>query len=183
MNDNYEKLDGIITLNDEFGNEVQFEFLDIIKYNSEEYIVLLPVDDEEGVLVILKLESLDDDTVSYTSVEDEDALHAVFQIFKNKFKDEFDFDKEIEIDEPTADKLEQTEINNNIYAGNMTNSKIIDEHYNDVSENIIYEESEDDGMNNGMYSELINYLETLSASKRRHALADLMDILEENYPI
>ena len=30
---------------------------------------------------------------SYTSVEDEDILMAVFQIFKNKFKDEFDFEE------------------------------------------------------------------------------------------
>lgn len=94
MNDNYEELDNIITLNDEFGNEVQFEFLDLVEYNSEEYVVLIPIDDEEeGMVVILKLESLDDGNDSYTSVEDEDTLHAVFQIFKNKFKDEFDFEE------------------------------------------------------------------------------------------
>lgn len=85
--------DNIVTLNDEFGNEVQFEFLDLVEYNSEEYVVLLPADDEDGEVVILKVEALDDDKDSYTSVEDEDILMAVFQIFKNKFKDEFDFEE------------------------------------------------------------------------------------------
>ncbi|MBQ6213697.1 MAG: DUF1292 domain-containing protein [Ruminococcus sp.] len=85
--------DNIVTLNDEFGNEVQFEFLDLVEYNGEEYVVLLPADDEDGEVVILKVEAIDDDNDSYTSVEDEDILMAVFQIFKNKFKDEFDFEE------------------------------------------------------------------------------------------
>ena len=85
--------DNIVTLNDEYGNEVQFEFLDLVEYNGEEYVVLLPADDEDGEVVILKVEELDDDKDSYTSVEDEDILMAVFQIFKNKFKDEFDFEE------------------------------------------------------------------------------------------
>lgn len=85
--------DNIVTLNDEFGNEVQFEFLDLVEYNGEEYVVLLPADDEDGEVVILKVEAIDDDNDSYTSVEDEGILMAVFQIFKNKFKDEFDFEE------------------------------------------------------------------------------------------
>lgn len=85
--------DNIVTLNDEFGNEVQFEFLDFVEYNGEEYVVLLPADGEDGEVVILKVEAIDDDNDSYTSVEDEDILMAVFQIFKNKFKDEFDFEE------------------------------------------------------------------------------------------
>jgi uncharacterized protein YrzB (UPF0473 family) len=85
--------DNIVTLNDEFGNEVQFEFLDLVEYNGEEYVVLLPADDEDGEVVILKVEAIDDDNDSYASVEDEDILMAVFQIFKNKFKDEFDFEE------------------------------------------------------------------------------------------
>ena len=85
--------DNIVTLNDEFGNEVQFEFLDLVEYNGEEYVVLLPADDEDGEVVILKVEAIDDDKDSYTSVEDEDILMAVFQIFKNKFKNKFDFEE------------------------------------------------------------------------------------------
>lgn len=37
---NGEELENIIVLNDEDGNEVNFEFLDLIDYEGEEYIVL-----------------------------------------------------------------------------------------------------------------------------------------------
>ena len=42
--DENEELNNIITLNDEDGQEVQFEFLDLIEYNEEEYVILLQVE-------------------------------------------------------------------------------------------------------------------------------------------
>ncbi len=92
-----EELDNIMILNDEDGNEVQFEFLDSVELEDEEYVVLLPVTDEgeedEGEVVILKLEDTDDDSEgeSYVGVEDEEILNKVFAIFKEKYKDEFNF--------------------------------------------------------------------------------------------
>ena len=90
-----EEVDNIVILNDEEGNEVQFEFLDLIEYNEEEYVILLPVEDEiseePGEVVILKVESTSEDEESYVSVEDEEVLNNVFEIFKGKFKDEFNF--------------------------------------------------------------------------------------------
>ena len=89
-----EALDNIIILNDEQGNEAPFEFLDLITYKDDEYVVLLPVEecDVAGEVVILKLVETDNDVEeSYVSVDDEDTLMAVFNIFKNKFKDEFNF--------------------------------------------------------------------------------------------
>ena len=92
-----EDLDNIVILNDEEGNEVKFEFLDLVDLDNEEYVVLLPVteegEEEEGEVVILKVEDTDDDSEgeSYVSVEDEDVLNRVFEIFKEKFKDDFDF--------------------------------------------------------------------------------------------
>ena len=89
-----EELDNIITLNDEEGNEVEFEFLDLIEYEGESYVVLLPTDEEDDAdeVLILKLEdSESEDEESYVSVEDEEVLNSVFEIFKEKFKDEFNF--------------------------------------------------------------------------------------------
>lgn len=85
----------IVVLNDEDGNEIRFEFLDLIEYESEEYVVLLPIDEDgendDGEVVILRLEDSDTDEESYVSVDDESVLTAVFEIFKDKFKDEFNF--------------------------------------------------------------------------------------------
>ena len=92
--DENEELNNIITLNDENGEEVQFEFLDLIEYNEEEYVILLPVEETEeaGEVVILKVEHTEsEDEESYIGVEDEEELNAVFAIFKDKFKDEFNF--------------------------------------------------------------------------------------------
>ena len=88
-----EEMDNIIILNDEEGNEVEFEFLDLIDYEGEEYVVLLPVEETEdaGEVVILQVEDIDSEEESYISVEDEDTLNKVFEIFKEKFKDEFNF--------------------------------------------------------------------------------------------
>ena len=86
-----EVLDNRIILNGENGEEVPFEFLDLIEYKSKEYVVLLPTDDEDGEVVILEIEETDGDEESYVSVDDEETLIKVFKIFKEKFKDEFDF--------------------------------------------------------------------------------------------
>ena len=92
-----EELDNIIILNDENGKEVKFEFLDLVELDDEEYVVLWPVaeegEEEDGEVVILKLEDTDEDSdeESYVGVDDEEILNKVFQIFKEKYKDEFNF--------------------------------------------------------------------------------------------
>ena len=96
-NPEQEGLNNIVVLNDENGEEVEFEFLDLIELDGEEYVVLLPVEEEEnpeeaGEVVILKLEDTEsEDEESYVSVEDEEVLNKVFEMFKEKFKDEFNF--------------------------------------------------------------------------------------------
>lgn len=93
--DDLDNLDNTIILNDENGEEVPFEFLDLIEYDGEEYVVLLPKDesDDAGEVVILKVDETDsEDEETYTSVDDEKTLQAVFNIFREKFKDEFNFE-------------------------------------------------------------------------------------------
>ena len=100
--DNIEELDNIIVLNDENGNEVRFEFLDLLEYHGKEYVVLFPADDdsdEPGDVVILRVELGDEpDDENYVGVEDKAELDAVFKLFKEKFKDEFNFVDEDESD-------------------------------------------------------------------------------------
>ena len=85
----------IIVLEDDLGNEQQFEFLDVIEYEDEEYIVLLPIDEngEEGdEVVILKIESVDDENENYVGIDDEELIVKIFDIFKSRYSDEFDFE-------------------------------------------------------------------------------------------
>ncbi len=98
MND--DELDSnIVTLKDELGNDVNFEFLDLIEYEGDNYVILLPAEpseDEESDEVVILKEDKDSDVAedgeeSYVSVDNEETLNKVFEIFKEKFKDEFNF--------------------------------------------------------------------------------------------
>ena len=94
---NLEEMENIVVLNDENGNEVSFEYLDLIEYQGAEYVVLLPVEgSEDDEVVILKVEPIpgNDEEESYVSVDDEETLFAIFDIFKEHFADEFDFEEE-----------------------------------------------------------------------------------------
>lgn len=90
-----EEMDNIITLTDETGAEAQFEYLDLVTYEGADYVVLLPLpDDESGEVVILKVESIEgnDEMEDYVSVDDEATLEAVFDIFRERYEDEIDFE-------------------------------------------------------------------------------------------
>ena len=81
----------ILTLTDENGVDTNFEYLDCIELEGTEYLVLMPEDSDE--LVILKVEPEDEETENYLAVEDEGILNTVFEIFKEKFKDVLEFEE------------------------------------------------------------------------------------------
>ena len=56
----------ILTLTDENGNDVDFEYLDCMEYQGKEYLVLMPAD--------------------------EAVLDAVYDMFKDKYKDVLTFE-------------------------------------------------------------------------------------------
>ncbi|MBQ7964526.1 MAG: DUF1292 domain-containing protein [Ruminococcus sp.] len=82
----------IVVLQDNEGNEVEFELLDVVEYEGEEYIVLIENDEQAQDVTILKIESIDDETEEYFGIDDEEILTNVFEVFKEKYKDEFDFE-------------------------------------------------------------------------------------------
>ena len=81
----------IITLTDENGNDVEFEYLDCIEYEGKEYLVLIPNEEDAEEIVILQIEPVDEETENYISVEDEATLNAVYAIFKERFQDVLTF--------------------------------------------------------------------------------------------
>ena len=89
---NEEEEVSILTLTDENGQDVNFEYLDCLEYQGVEYLVLLPEGDEAGELVILQVEPVDEETENYLAVEDEAVLNTVYEMFKEKFKDVLEFE-------------------------------------------------------------------------------------------
>ena len=83
---------GILTLTDEDGQEVDFEYLDSVDYDGKEYLVLMPADQAETQIVILEVEPVDEENENYLSVSDEAVLDAVYGIFKERYKDILTFE-------------------------------------------------------------------------------------------
>ena len=81
----------ILTLTDENGNDVEFEYMDCIEYEGKEYLILMPMEEESDEIVILEIEPVDEENENYLAVEDEAVLNTVFGIFKEKYKDVLEF--------------------------------------------------------------------------------------------
>jgi len=82
----------ILTLTDENGNDVVFEYLDCLDYQGKEYLVLMPYDEPTTEIVIMEIEPVDEENENYLAVEDEKTLNAVYGIFKEKYKDVLTFE-------------------------------------------------------------------------------------------
>ena len=80
---------------DEDNNEIPFEILDFFEYENAEYVILLPLEeeetDDETEVVIFKLEKSSEDEETYTVVDDESVLEAVFEMFKQRNDDIYNF--------------------------------------------------------------------------------------------
>ena len=86
-----EEEDSILTLTDENGQEMEFEYMDCIEYQGKEYLLLLPLEEEDNEIVILEIQPVDEENENYVAVEDEAILDAVYGIFKERYKDVLNF--------------------------------------------------------------------------------------------
>lgn len=81
--------DSFITLTDENGNEIDFLLLDVMEYEGTDYLVLMPLTDEDGEedeeeLFFLRAEKTEEGEV-YSSVEDENLLNAIADAYEKEF--------------------------------------------------------------------------------------------------
>ena len=85
----------MIVLCDEDGNDVEFEFLDLIMLRGDEYVVLLGNGGEDDEVTILRMvgENEDGENLDYEGIEDEGVLLEVFEIFRQRNADQFDFEE------------------------------------------------------------------------------------------
>ncbi|MBR2422954.1 MAG: DUF1292 domain-containing protein [Oscillospiraceae bacterium] len=86
-----EEEESILTLTDENGVEMQFEYMDCIEYAGKEYLVLMPLEEDANEIVILEIQPVDEENENYVAVEDEATLDAVYGIFKERYQDVLNF--------------------------------------------------------------------------------------------
>jgi len=87
-----EEESNILTLTDENGQEVDFEYLDSIDYEGKEYLALMPAEENANEIVFLEVEPVDEENENYLTVSDEKILDAVYAIFKERYKDILTFE-------------------------------------------------------------------------------------------
>ena len=88
-----EETPGIIELIDENGEAVQFEHLDTLELDGTTYVVLTPYtgeDEDESDVYIMEIVNEDGEDILVT-VEDGNRIKKVFEEFKERTKDDFDF--------------------------------------------------------------------------------------------
>ena len=77
----------IVTLEDETGEKVDYEFLDEI-----EYLILTKfnpnIDSDVYDVVIFLINPINDEDEEYIAIDDDDTLNTVFEIFKEKYEGE-----------------------------------------------------------------------------------------------
>ena len=83
--------ENILTLTDENGVETKFEYLDVIEYEGSEYLILMPAEEDSDEIVILLIEPVDEENENYLAIDDEATLMAVYEIFKERYKDVLNF--------------------------------------------------------------------------------------------
>ncbi len=92
-----EERENIVVLIDEDGNEMPFEVLDIIEDGGNRYAAGLAVDDaenddEEATVLIMRIVPANDEEDILEPIEDESELERIFEIFKTRMEEDFEFE-------------------------------------------------------------------------------------------
>ena len=85
-----DELDFTVSFRDTDGNRVRGEFLDIVCFKGGEYVIIAPDDGEGYVDIFLVIEKGGNE--EYKREENDRILESVFEIFRVKNEDEFDFE-------------------------------------------------------------------------------------------
>ena len=88
--ENEEEEDGIITLVDDEGNEVQFAYVDLVEYEGENYAIMLPIEDGEVLeeAVVMLVQENEDGSDELTGIEDEAIVNAVIDIYNERVEED-----------------------------------------------------------------------------------------------
>ena len=87
-----------VVLTDENGVEVELEHLDTVEYNDNIYMAFIPAEmklEESYELIIMKIEKENGEDILVT-LDDEDELDEMFQIFSERLEETFEDEDEKE---------------------------------------------------------------------------------------
>lgn len=85
--------EGVIQLIDDDGNEVNFEVLMTFDHENQFYVSLLPVEElegfEDGEVLLMRIdEDEDGESLTFSPIETEEELNAVWEVFIKLYEDD-----------------------------------------------------------------------------------------------
>ena len=86
--------DDVVILEDEDGNAVTFQFLELVTVGEKPYAILLPLDvgDEDMGVVIVEVVDLGLESEHYDAVLDDELNARIFEQFRKEFGDKYVFE-------------------------------------------------------------------------------------------
>ena len=87
---NDEEMDFSVTITDTDGIKATYEFLDIVFLNELEYVILEPEDGDGYVDIFRVIKTSKGE--AYQRITDDRLLDEIFEVFRKKTEDEFDFE-------------------------------------------------------------------------------------------
>ena len=95
MVDNNNEMD-VITLTDEDGSPVDFEYIGTVTLDGNEYFALVPLaDNDEGAYIILRAEPAEDGEegdLNLVTIDDDEEYDRVADLVEDTFLSEIDYD-------------------------------------------------------------------------------------------
>ena len=76
---------------DEEGNVEKFEILGYIEFEGNDYVALLPENDDTQVHILEVVEELDSDYDTYVGIDDQELVDKVYAKFMEENKERFNF--------------------------------------------------------------------------------------------
>lgn len=83
----------VITLTDENGDLLDFEFVGAVELDGKEYYALIPLQDNpEREYIVLRAEDAGNDEVNLIDIEDDEEFDRVADLVEDEFFSEIDYD-------------------------------------------------------------------------------------------
>lgn len=72
--------------------DFEVEICDTVEFDNKSYVFMLPVDEPESEDIYIMQENINDDDYEYYPVEDNQLLNTLFEMFKKRNGEQFQFE-------------------------------------------------------------------------------------------
>lgn len=81
-------IDKVVVLSDDMGNEVEIEYIDSVSFDGKDYAMFMPLENDDDEVIIMQYDNVSDDYDSFIPVTDPEIMQAVYDLLREKYKDE-----------------------------------------------------------------------------------------------